>query len=83
MEYQETFENRNNIQGLVMDTLNELRNEINHHQNSENNSRMIDALSEYLNSYVEVSNYLIEELLKEITMAEARVMELERDQLRA
>lgn len=78
-EYNEAFEKRNNIQGLVMDTLNELRTEMNHYQSNENNSRMIDALAEYLYSYVETSNYLIEELLREITMGEARVKDLERD----
>lgn len=71
MDYQNTFDKRNNLQSLVLDALDALRQ-------AEVEVMLIDSLYQYLSAYIETSNYLIEELLREIAMGEARVEDLER-----
>ena len=81
-EYKQQFDKRNDIQGLVLDTLNELSNQVHNYQDNDHNGMMVTSLAQYLASYIEVSNYLIEDLLKEVAMAEAHIADLERDLLR-
>lgn len=73
MDYDKVFTKRNDLQGLVNDALGSLRNE------SESTSMLVDSLYQYMAAYIETSNYLIEELLREVAMGEARVEDLERD----
>jgi len=69
-EIQDLFKRRNTMQGVILDTVNAIASE------DKVDDIAVEALRKYIDSYIDNSNYLIEHLMREITMAEARIEEL-------
>lgn len=69
-EIQELFKRRNFVQEVIKDTIEVIGSE------DVVDDIAVEALKKYLDSYIDNSNYLIEHLMREVTMAEARIEEL-------
>jgi hypothetical protein len=69
-EIQDLFKRRNTMQAVIIDTVQAIGAE------DAVDDIAVEALKKYLDSYIDNSNYLIEHLMREVTMAEARIEEL-------